>query len=144
LFQEGCLEYPKAVRAYNPNKGCKFTTYFTMWIQSTFANILSKHMAHRNKVIGVESVECSDREHLRELSWDDIEVIGSLSDRCRDFLQCIFTPPPEVIEIVERRKATLKTWGNNLRKPICEFLHMTDVEYQAMVQEIRQNAVLCL
>jgi len=142
LFQEGCFQYGEAVKKYNPNKGAKFTTYFTTWLRCTFASILDGVARHRVVNGIVDEIDVEEKEHISEIGWENITFVGEVSERCMQFLSCLFSPPPEVMDIVRRRKETLKTWNNDMRRPICEFLKMSEDEYQRMVKELRSNAVL--
>lgn len=140
LIQEGCVHYYNAQRTYKQEKS-KFTTYLTMWVQAEFATIVDREY---NRKVRVDYTEETDRWEQPDRSTIEymVEVREELSVRTREFLDCILTPPEPLQEMIKQHRETARVWKNNLKRPICQFLGISEQEFVQVRQELQSKSCL--
>ena len=105
LVQEGYIIAEKARKKWNP-KLSAWNTFLTRLLMNGYANILSNHHRHALPVTHMEYEPPSENTSVvvdrKTLDPKLMRATDGLSQRARTFLQCVFSPPPELRERFEQ------------------------------------------
>jgi len=153
LFQEANIIFMEAVKKYMPSKG-SFSTLLSRKLHNRFAWIVVKSYGYNDlnpaELTGQE-VEIRGRtspEYSKEITIEDINLVGSISAEARELINLVLSPPTDLLEMMlqheakadaevtktgNRAKATQK---HRLSPVLREYMGLTPRQYTHLRKEI--------
>jgi DNA-directed RNA polymerase specialized sigma24 family protein len=141
LVQFGVFQYYYTLKVWDPSKGCKFSTLLMTNLRLEYCNIY-KATKRRRIVPLLLDVEKKPKGRKR-ISKDDVKILSELSREASLFLKCLLEPPEELTALINLWQSKRKTWKNQIRIPICEWLGISDRDFYRIQNELREKVQLC-
>ena len=138
LQHEGVLQYYEAQKTFIPSKS-KFSTYLVFALRCHFCSIVSKSFDRDPRTIDFDMSKLPSSDKQRSGIEEVLDIKQRLSDEARIFIDCIFAPPPELVDFIEKKRQSRKAWKNRVGAFICEWLGWSKDDFNRMAEELRNK-----
>jgi len=138
LQNEGVLQYYEALKTFKPEKA-KFSTYLVFALRCHFSSIVRRSFDKDPRTIDFDMSKLPTHDKQRAGIEEVLDIKQRLSDEARVFIECVFAPPPELLDFTEKKRQSRRAWKNRVGSFICEWLDWSKDDFNRIVMELRNK-----
>ena len=143
LFQEASMVFCWCRNCWDPVKGSntKFSYYLVFSIRRWFHTVGQTSLAKTRRGSEAALPIVPDREHPQLSFENDLDIQEPLSSAAREFLEVLFSPPDELVDLYRRKERTGKSWSTYIKPVICGFLGIDEKVFNSIKMELVQKVL---